>query len=67
VADELAATAPPGPVPVAALALWRLELERRRRALAAVGIPIVPWPPGDEPAMVVERLARARRQRVGVR
>ena len=67
VADELAATAPPGPVPVAALALWRLELERRRRALAAVGIPIVPWPPGDEPAMVVERLARARRQRAAVR
>jgi uncharacterized protein (DUF58 family) len=67
VGAELAAMTAAGPVPDAALGLWRLELERRRRALAAVGIPIVPWPAGDEPAMVIERLARARRQRAGVR
>jgi hypothetical protein len=59
--------APSGPVPAAALGLWRLELDRRREALAAVGIPIVPWPRGDEPALVLERLARARRDRAGVR
>jgi uncharacterized protein (DUF58 family) len=67
VGAELAAMTAAGPAPDAALGLWRLELERRRRALAAVGIPIVPWPAGDEAAMVIERLARARRQRAGVR
>jgi uncharacterized protein (DUF58 family) len=67
VADDLAAMIAAGPVPAAALGLWRLELERRRRVLAAVGIPIVPWPPGDEPAAVVERLAHARRHSARVR
>jgi uncharacterized protein (DUF58 family) len=67
VAAELAAMGQPGPVTEAALALWRLELERRRRALVAVGVPIVPWPEGDEPAVVLERLSRARRPRAGLR
>jgi uncharacterized protein (DUF58 family) len=67
VADQLAAMGPGTELAAAALGLWRLELERRRRALAAVGIPVVPWPPGEEPAMVLERLARVRRQHAGVR
>jgi uncharacterized protein (DUF58 family) len=67
VGDELAAMAPDSPTSAAALRLWRLELERRRRALAAVGIPVVPWPASDEPAMVMERLARVRRQHAGGR
>ncbi len=67
VADQLAVMAPATAEAAAALRLWGMELERRRRALAAVGIPVVPWPADDEPALVLERLARVRRQHAGVR
>ena len=66
VTDTLVAKPTAGRVP-AALGLWRLELERRRQVLGAVGIAVVPWSPGEEAAVVLERLARARRPRVGVR
>jgi uncharacterized protein (DUF58 family) len=67
VTDEVAALAATRGLPPAAVRLWRLELERRRRALDAIGIPVVPWPPGDDAALVLERLARARRRTAGAR
>ncbi len=67
VTDRVAGEAAARGVPPAAVRLWRLELERRRRALVAVGIPVVPWPAGDDAALVLERLARARRRTVGAR
>jgi uncharacterized protein (DUF58 family) len=45
-----------------ALRLWNLERERRRSVLAGVGVTVVGWPPGDDAAVVLDRLARARRR-----
>ena len=67
VTEAVAAVASARGVPAATMRLWRLELERRRRALDAIGIPVVAWPAGDDPAVVLERLARARRRTAGVR
>ncbi|HKA02705.1 MAG TPA: hypothetical protein VKD67_00200, partial [Acidimicrobiales bacterium] len=60
--DAVAATARARGVPPAALRLWRLEVERRRLALAAVGVPVVAWPAGDDAALALDRLARVRRR-----
>ncbi len=51
-----------------AVRLWDLERERRRAVLGAVGVTVVGWPSGEEAAVALDRLARARRRRgVGVR
>jgi uncharacterized protein (DUF58 family) len=68
VSETVAGTARDAGVPPATLRLWALELERRRMALAAVGVPIVAWPAGEDAALALDALARLRRRRVaGVR
>jgi uncharacterized protein (DUF58 family) len=54
-------------VPPAAVALWRLERERRREVLTSVGVPVVAWPADEDAALVIDRLARARRRSVAAR
>jgi uncharacterized protein (DUF58 family) len=65
--DIVAPAAATRGVPPAAVALWRLERERRRDVLDSVGVGVVPWPPGDDAAFVVDRLARLRRRPVVAR
>jgi uncharacterized protein (DUF58 family) len=67
VGTEVAAAARQRGLPDAALRLWRLEQARRRRALAGVGIPVVAWPGDDDVALVLDRLARARRRAMAAR
>jgi hypothetical protein len=62
VSDVVANAAAARALPPAAVALWTLERERRRDVLASVGVGVVRWPPGDEAAFVVDRLARLRRR-----
>src|SRR5262249_4690531 len=62
VSDDVATAAGDRDQVPAALRLWRLELERRRAALAAVGIPVVPWPADDDAALALDTLARLRRR-----
>jgi uncharacterized protein (DUF58 family) len=64
VSDLIADAAAARGVPPSAVALWQLERERRRDVLASVGVAVVPWPPGDEAAFVLDRLARLRRRSV---
>jgi uncharacterized protein (DUF58 family) len=64
VRDLIADAAAARGVPPSAVALWQLERERRRDVLASVGVAVVPWPPGDEAAFVLDRLARLRRRSV---
>ena len=65
--DIVAPAAAARGVPPAAVVLWRLERERRRDVLVSVGVGVVPWPPGDDAAFVVDRLARLRRHPAVVR
>jgi len=68
VLDEVAVTVIDRGLGPSVLRLWQLELERRRTALAAVGIPVVPWPADEDAALALDTLARVRRRPVaGIR